>query len=328
MILIIKALTSYTVLSIAVKNWISTVRPVRQLSALSASRMVGAHFSHIWEDLTDAFKKQKGKIESSLDVTSKLLAHLDTENNEIANQQVSIEADIHKAVTQLREDLNIRETELISELNQLTHDKLKCLAAQKDQIETIQVRLNTYLSSLKEDTNEKSEGKSMLTRIKEVHELTATVQQDTSELKAEADTVFSTPTDFAVECKKYGQISAGLPDPEKCCASDMHLETAAVGKESLGLLQILNSNDQPCMVSIESITCELVSEITGTRAEGSVEKKDRNQYQISYQPTIKGRHQLHIKVKGQHIKGSHFVTTAKSSGEDLGTPILTFGGCK
>lgn len=290
----------------------------------------GAHFSHIWEDLNDAFVKQKGKILSSLDTTQKMLAQLDTQCNEISDQQVNIEADIHKAVAQLQQNLDVRKTELINLLHQLTQDKLKCLAAQKDQIETIQVQLNSYLYSLEEASKTKREEPSLhskITNVIQAQELTSRVQQDTSELKTEADIIFSTLTDLTVECQKYGQISAGPPDPGKCYASDVRLEMATVGKESSGLLQILNADDQPCMISIESITCELVSELTGTTTKGKIERKVQNQYQISYQPTIKGRHRLHIKVKGQHINGSPFVVTAKSLGENISTtPILTFGG--
>ena len=49
----------------------------------------------------------------------------------------------------------------------------------------------------------------------------------------------------------------------------------------------------------------------------------QSQYEINYQPTIKGRHQLHVKVEGQHIRGSPFTISAKLPVEKLGTPILT-----
>ena len=56
--------------------------------------------------------------------------------------------------------------------------------------------------------------------------------------------------------------------------------------------------------------------------------KGFNLYEISYQPTLKGRHQLHIKVNKQHIKGSPFsvAVSSKSSAEKLGASILTIGG--
>ena len=52
------------------------------------------------------------------------------------------------------------------------------------------------------------------------------------------------------------------------------------------------------------------------------------QYEISYQATSRGRHQLHIKVEGEHIKGSPFPVTVNVPVQKLGTPIKTISGVK
>ena len=57
------------------------------------------------------------------------------------------------------------------------------------------------------------------------------------------------------------------------------------------------------------LECELLLEITATKSSCSIERR-QSQYEISYQPTIKGRHQLHIRVEGQHIRGSPFSVAA------------------
>ena len=89
----------------------------------------------------------------------------------------------------------------------------------------------------------------------------------------------------------------------------------------------MSASNKPSKLSAASTSCELVSEIAGTKTRGSVERKGQsNEYEISYQPTIKGRHQLHIKVEGQHIRGSPFSVSARSPVEKLGTAILTIGG--
>ena len=69
---------------------------------------------------------------------------------------------------------------------------------------------------------------------------------------------------------------------------------------------------------------------TDTRMNCSVERRGQSQYEISYQPTINinGRHQLHIKVESQHIRGSPSSVAVKSLVEKLGTPILTLGGVR
>ena len=90
----------------------------------------------------------------------------------------------------------------------------------------------------------------------------------------------------------------------------------------------LTRDEKPCEQKIKSLECQLLSEITGTRAGCSVERRGLSQYEISYQPTIKGRHQLHIKVEGQHIRGSPFSVAVTAPVEKLGPPILTIGGVK
>ncbi len=86
------------------------------------------------------------------------------------------------------------------------------------------------------------------------------------------------------------------------------------------ILQAVNYNGAPCVKQIESLQCELVSEITCATVSGSPERRGQSQYEINYQPTIKGRHQLHIKVEEQHIRGSPFPVAVI---ERIGTPILT-----
>ena len=94
----------------------------------------------------------------------------------------------------------------------------------------------------------------------------------------------------------------------------------------MAILQAINFNGKPCDHKIASLKCNLVFEITGTSVNCSVERRGQSQYEISYQPTIKGRHQLHIKVEDQHVKGSPFKVLVKSSVLMLKDPILTISG--
>ena len=106
------------------------------------------------------------------------------------------------------------------------------------------------------------------------------------------------------------------------------LEVATVEERSSIILQAVNFKGQPLKEPIRSSECELVSYITGSRTQGSVQTRGQSQYKINYQPTIKGMHQLHVKVEGQHIKGSPFTVTVTSVVEKLGSPLLTIGGLK
>ena len=61
---------------------------------------------------------------------------------------------------------------------------------------------------------------------------------------------------------------------------------------------------------------------------GSIDRRGQNQYEIGYQPIVKGKHQFHIKVEGQHIRGSSFSVAVKLPVEKLGNPILTIDSVK
>ena len=162
--------------------------------------------------------------------------------------------------------------------------------------------------------------------IKQVKELSTPLQPDILEPNAAADIVFAVSADMPVVCQNYGQVFApGLPDPSKCHLTEFSAE-AGEDKKCMVSLQVINFEGKPSMEAFKSLECQLVSETTSARASCGVERRGQSQYEISYQPTIKGRHQLHIKAEGQHIRGSPFSVAVKSPVEKLGTPILTIGG--
>jgi len=251
---------------------------------------------------------------------------------EVANQKATLEADIHDKFRRLHEILEVRRTELIHQLHELTQVKLKRLGAQWEQIETTQAQLSSCLDFIKEGLRSGSQREALLmkdTMVKQVKELTTTFQQDILKPTVQSDLQFLAPGDTASLCQNYGQIfCSSLPDPSKCHATGKGVEVAFVGGKCTATLQAVNFKGEPCEEDIRSLTCELMSELIGTRTDCSVKRTGQSQYKISYQPSVKGKHQLHIKVEDQHIRGSPFSVAVKSPVEKLGTPILTIGGVK
>ncbi len=159
------------------------------------------------------------------------------------------------------------------------------------------------------------------TTVRQVKELTTSFQPGLLEPYTEADMIFSSLTSLNAKCRNYGEVYAVGPLASKCSATCKGVDSAAVGEKSTVLLQT-----QPWEVPPTSISCELVSQIAGIRVSGSVVRRGQSQYKISFQPTIKGRHQLHIEVEGQNIRGSPCPVTVRLPVEKLGTPILSISG--
>ena len=303
----------------------------------------GKHQTHHYEKLGITFETYRAEITSLLGpmeeqvmVITKALAQLDARCGEISDQRTATAVNIHTTFRRLREVLDVRETELIGQLDLETQVKLKGLAAQRDQIQTTLAQLHSCLHFMRESLRTGNEGDVLMMKantLAQVKELTTPIQSDILELNAKADVIFSASVDLSAVCRNYGQVfSPGSPDPSRCHITGNGAEfTVQIGEEStaLAILQVIDFEGKPCKEPVmKSLQCEIVSEIADTRTSCSVEGRGQGQYKISYQPTVKGKHQLHIKVQGQHIKGSPFPVAAKSPVEKLGTPIRTIGGVK
>ncbi len=296
----------------------------------------GKHRDHDYAPLDEAFDKYKGEITSSLEPMEKqlktiqtALTQLDTRSREIFDQRVTIEASIHDTIRRLHEILDVRKTELIGQLHQMIQRKLKTLATQRDQMETIQAQLSSCIHFVNESIKTSSVVKMKTTIVTQVKELTTPLQSDLFKPNTKADIVFLSSPDITAECHKIGIVfSSGSLDPSRCHATGKGLEVAVVGEKSTAIMEAIGYNGEPCEEVAQSLQCELVSELTGITVRGSLERRGQSQYEISYQPTIKGRHQLHLKVEDQHIRGSPFPVAVKLPIEKLGIPILTIGGVK
>ena len=295
----------------------------------------GKHHSHDYEELDKAFERYKVEVTASLEpmenqvtTITTALAQLDTHCVEISDQRATVEADVHTAFRKLQRILDTRKTELIGQLDHITQRKLKELAVQRDQLETTLAQLSSCLGFMREslETGNEEEVLSMKSLVvKQVKELTTTFPPDMLKPSIKADVIFSSLENVATTCQNYGRVSTHdvLPDPSKCHTTGKGIEAAVVGEMSTAVLQAVNCKGQPCEESIQSAECELVSELSGTRRRGSVDRKEQSKYEIHYQPTIKGRHQLHVKVEGQHIRGSPFTISATPPMTKLGAAILT-----
>lgn len=299
----------------------------------------GHHQSHDYQELDKAFERFKVEVtallkpmENEVATISRSLAELDARSGEISNQQKIIETDLHSTFTQLHDVLYARESELIAQLQKMTQFKMKTLATQRDRIETTLAQLNSCLSFMRESLQSESQEQVLTMKqgvMKQVNELTTSLPTYMLKPNIEADVTYTAPTDLTALCQNFGDLrSPSSPDPSKCHATGKGLNVAEVGEMSIAALHSVDLMDRPCKVPLSSVECELVSEITATRIRGSIIRKADYQYEISYRPTIKGRHLLHIKVESQHIRGSPFSIAAKAPVTKLGIPILLIGEVK
>ena len=104
------------------------------------------------------------------------------------------------------------------------------------------------------------------------------------------------------------------------------MEIAKLGERATAVLHIVDNKRRAYTQPVERLICELVSESTGEKIDCSVKKTEASgQYEISYQATSRGRHQLHIVLEGKHIIGSPFPVLVKIPFPDKALMAITGG---
>ena len=185
-----------------------------ELICLHCALKTGKHHNHDYALIEEAFETYKKEIGSLLEPINRklvsvdeVLTQFDKDNGEISDQQAAIEADIHDTINELHQVLDVRRTELISRLHQLTQRKLKDLAAERDQAETVHAQLSSCQDYMKQSIRTDSWGEALkmkTTVLKQVKELTTTVQPDALKPNTKADIVFSASADIVNLCRHFG----------------------------------------------------------------------------------------------------------------------------
>ena len=269
-------------------------------------------------------QKDKAEVTASLEAASKALEQFDLGSHKLDDLQVAIEGNIQQEIQRLQDLLEARKTELINQLQQLIQVNKKSLTTQKDEVETVHAKLASCLESLKTE----SQGEVM--NKAQIKELMDKLKPDMLPPCESANVKFIGSPELTQACQQFGDVYIQKAVPEKCYATGKGLEVAEPGETATAVLYIVDPKEKACSTPVETLTCELVSESTDEKIDCSVKKTEASgQYEISYQATSRGsRHQLHIKVEGEHIKGSPFPVTVKLPVQKLGTPIKTISGVK
>ena len=161
--------------------------------------------------------------------------------------------------------------------------------------------------------------------VKQIKEMTAEFNADALNPCEVANVGFATLPSFAKACQEAGEVYLKAC-AEKSYATGKGLEAAVVSEKATASVFALDHRGKPYTSNVDRITCELISEKNAKMIQLSIKKVKDNQYEVGYCPTSRGRHQLHIKFEGVHIKASPFAVNVRRSFEKVGTPIMTITG--
>ena len=298
------------------------------------------HHGHNYDLVTDTFQRHKREIVSSLQPVKQHLAtvneamqSIDTRKLDIEEQRVAIEADIHKQINELLQALEQRRTELVGQLDKLTQQKLKGLAAQRDQCELVQTQLSSCLDYVEGSLKTSGEGEILAmksTVLKQVQQITAEFNPNTlaPEQKANMFLVTNNAHELHRTCRGFAEVVAQSICPEKCYATGDGLKTATVGEEATVTLHARDKDGREYEEPILDLTAELVYNKDDTVTRCPVKEEKRGEHLIKYKPTTRGKHNLHIRIRGEGIEGGPFTVTVGWSLKVLGNCNRVIGSVK
>ena len=299
----------------------------------------GKHENHDYEEIDEAFHKYKAKIMSSLApmekqvmTINKALARLDARRRELSDQRAATQDKVHPF-----RQLHVMEAELVGVLE----SKLESLAVQRNQLETTLVQLRSCLYFMRESLKTGNKVDILMMKASTemlVKELTAPLPLGAFEASTEENgsaeeavsinggSLSSDPSNSHAKSDPSNAKADPKSDPSNSHAESNPSNSRAESK-SMGIPVV--GETFTCFLrakqgkKVNSLECRLLSKITGVTTSCSVKRKGHIHFQISYQPTIKGKHHLHVKADGEHIKGSPFSIAVRAPVEKLGPPILT-----
>ena len=296
------------------------------------------HKDHQYDLVSDTFEQHKAEISSSLEPVEMQLETINKAIGQIERQSKAVEANIEDVEDKIKNEikklhniLELRKAELLSKVNEEGQKKLKKLATQKDEMETVQTQLVSCLTFVKESLKRGSQGEVMKMKkgvSRQIKKITESIKPDQLPPCEKPNMRFSSSPEIAQKCRQFGKICISNVSSEKSYATGKGLEVAVRGKKATAIVHICDKEGRSCPEPVESLTCELTSDTARDKFKGLVKKTKDGQFQISYRPSSRGRHQLHIKVESKHIKESPFDVTVKLPVQELGTPVRSFTGVK
>ena len=90
-------------------------------------------------------------------------------------------------------------------------------------------------------------------------------------------------------------------------------------------MEVVNTIKKPFKSDL-NLQCQIKSLPTGSVSRPKIEVKDAGRYDISYTPSVRGRHELSISAYGQPVPGSPFTMTVYISPAQLDKPVKVWGG--
>ena len=282
--------------------------------------IVRVHRDHQYDLVPESFAKHEREMVSSVKPVEEQIAALtravelvNAECAAVVEQKTAVVAEIRTTITHAQQALEERERELVGVAEQLAQQKVKTLTAQRDLLELQIAQRRSCQDFVEESRRTCSQGEILRMKsplVKQTEELTGSFKPETLAIAEQADLEFlHSLHELKKTCQQFGKVCCHPVCPDKCRVSGEVIKVAIRGQPVSLCVEALDREGEAYLRPVDSLRCELVSSDGSSRVRGSVKRRDENRYDITYQPQLIGRHQLHILIEERPILNSPFTVT-------------------
>ena len=277
---------------------------------------VRLHQGHNFDLVGDVFPKHKEEIVSSLkpvrenlDKVNLALKVFDTRAKEINDQRETVEADINREIDRQHQILDQRRVQLVGSLDVLIQQNLKGLATQREHVEVLHAKMSSCLGYAKGGLETGSDGEVLAMKapvLERIEQITAEFDPATIQPKTETDIELLTDSleQVSQACREFGEVIHDTVCVGKSYATGNGSKYTTIEEQTTVELHAMTRRNKKCDKKL-NITAELVH--TKSRATIECEVKQENgQHKITYQPARRGKHNLHIRINEEDIRGSPY----------------------
>ena len=214
-------------------------------------------------------------------------------------------------------------------LDLLTQQNLKSLALQRDHVEVLQAKMRSCLEYAEGGLETGTEGELLEMRapvLRWIEQIKTEFDLATLEPQTEADIELVTDglEQVSQACREFGEVVSGPLSAENSYTTGNGSKYATIGEQTSVELHAMTRRNKRHAKKL-NLTAELVH--TKSRATIECEVKEENgQHTINYQPAKRGKHSLHIRINGEHIRGSPYPIAITPSPQSLLKPIRVVSG--
>ena len=301
--------------------------------------IIRIHKDHNYDLVADVLTKHKEELVSSslkpveekLDSIQRALKDFDIRAKAIHDQRAAIEANIHKEIDEQYRLLDQRRADLVGELEMLTQQKLKDLVAQRDQVEITQVKLTSCLEYADRGLKTGTDGEvlEMISSvIKRVKQISTEFQSNAiqPETKADMELITKGKEPLQHACQDFLEIDhSGSFSLENSHTTGDGLKGATTEETKTVSFQAMTKKNKKFKSKL-FLKAELVRIENKDKSNCEVIEQQHGQHKINYRPMKQGKHELHITVNGDAVRGSPFPIAVVPSPQSFVKPSRVVRG--